>query len=290
MTLLQLEIFIAIHETGSFTKAAESLNLSQSAVSHSLQTLEGELGIALFDRSKREIRMTEAGAAFLPHAREALNQTRIIEQKALSLTQLESGTVKLGCFPSFTANLLPELLVGFQAKYPNIECIVLEGDYYDIANWVRNGVVDIGFSIDPRSELSFDPLFDDSMLVVMSDSHPLKDRPTIAVDGIAEEPYINVGGYEQLLDLILQNTSIRLNVKYHLSNTYSILAIVRAGLGVTLLPSLAIPKEATGIVARPLAPAFNRSIGMVTRSASTLTPASLALMNFSKERMAGRII
>ncbi|MHA7966307.1 LysR family transcriptional regulator [Paenibacillus sp. CAU 1782] len=285
MTLLQLAVFIAIHEKGSFTKAAESLNMSQSAVSHSLQSLEAELGIELFDRNKREVRITEAGTSFLPHAREALNQTRIIEEKALSLTKLESGKVKIGCFPSFTANLIPKLLLGFHQKHPNIECIVTEGDYCDIAEWVKEGEVDIGFSVDPNNELTFNDLFDDPIHVVMSDTHRLNLQTTINIGSIAAEPYINVRGYEQLLNSILQNSSSRLNINYNLSNTFSIISIVRAGLGITLLPELAIPFDSKGISTRQLTPSFNRSIGLVTRSVSTPAPAVQAFMRYSLQML-----
>ncbi|MCR2806006.1 LysR family transcriptional regulator [Paenibacillus soyae] len=286
MTLLQLEIFIAIYETGSFTKAAERLNLSQSAISHSLQALESELGIGLFDRNRREVRITVAGASFLSHAREAINQTRIIEQLASRLTKLETGKIKIGSFPSFTANLLPELLVGFQEKYPSIDYLVREGDYYDIAAWVKIREVDVGFSIHPQNDLHFFPLLEDPIYVVMSESHRLAGRSALSIEHIANENYINVSGYEQLLDMILKAapSSVRLNATFDLSNTNSILSVVRAGLAVTLLPHLAIPSESTGIAALPLTPAFHRSIGLVTRAVSAHTPAARTFTEFVLER------
>lgn len=276
MTLLQLEIFIAIHESGSFTKAAESLSMSQSAVSHALQTLENELDLALFERNKRDVRITEAGLSFLPHAREALNQTRIIEQKALNLKKLDSGKVKIGCFPSFTSHLLPELLVTFRNTYPNIEYLIMEGDYSEIASWVKNGAVDIGFSINPRDGAVFHRLFDDPLYVLMAPHHRLSGQSSLTAEDLSGEPYINVSGYEQLLEAVTKNSPRLLNITYHLHNTFSILSIVRAGLGITISPKLAIPPDAEGIHAVPLAPPFNRSVGCLIRSVATLTPAARA--------------
>ncbi|WP_036746628.1 LysR family transcriptional regulator [Paenibacillus sp. UNC451MF] len=281
---LQFEVFLKVYETGSFTKAAEKLNMTQSAVSHSIAALEKNLGIKLFERVNRTVKITQAGISILPHVREIFNQEEIIKQKARGLVDLEFGLIKIGCFPSFIANLLPGLIKKYNEMFPKIEFHVLEGDYNDIIEWVKEGSVDFGISIN-SSELTFEPLIHDSMLVVMSESHHLRDSPVVTIEDIATEPYINVKGYEKLLNEILRNTEIKLDVKYSFHNTYSIISAVEAGLGVSLLPELALPKHNAKICSKPLYPTFTRTIGTVIRSIETLTPASKSFLNFLSEQL-----
>jgi DNA-binding transcriptional LysR family regulator len=281
---LQLEVFLKIVETGSFTKAGEYLNMTQSAVSHSIASLEKNLGVKLFERIKRTMRLTPAGNVILPHAREIFNQESIIRQKTNKLLNVEFGTIKIACFPSFMTKWLPNLMRLYNRKYPKIDFQILEGDYNEITDWVNDGKVEIGFSIE-SADLCFEAFVRDSMLVVLPENSPLSHLSNVKLEDIAAFPYINVKGYEKLLDEILVGTGIRLNMKYSLHNTYSIISMVEEGFGVTILPELALPHYKARIHVKPLQPAFIRTIGCIFRSFETLSPAVKTFLSFIIEQL-----
>lgn len=109
MTLQQLEVFIKVSETGSFTKAGELLSLTQSAISHIISSLEIELGFTLLYRNRSGITITNEGKKILQHALDILNKTELLKQEASSIIGIESGTLKIGCFPSVSAKILPTM-------------------------------------------------------------------------------------------------------------------------------------------------------------------------------------
>jgi len=281
---LQLEVFLKIVETGSFTKAGENLNMTQSAVSHSIASLEKNLGVKLFERVNRTMRLTSAGNVILPHVREIFNQDSIILQKANKLLNVEFGTIKIACFPSFMTKWLPNLMRLYNRRFPKIDFQIIEGDYNEITDWVKDGKVDIGFSIE-SADLCFEAFVRDSMLVVLPENSPLSHLSDVKLEDIAKLPYINVKGYEKLLDEILMGTGVRLNVKYNLHNTYSIISMVEEGFGVTILPELALPRYQAKIHVKPLQPPFIRTIGCIFRSAETLSPAVKAFLSFITEQL-----
>ncbi|WP_186381791.1 MULTISPECIES: LysR family transcriptional regulator [Paenibacillus] len=284
MTHLQLEVFLNIYETGSFTKAAQKLSMTQSAVSHSIAGLEKVLGIHLFERGHKMVKITEAGTLILPHVREIFNQEAIIRQKTAALLDCETGAIKVGTFPSFMANVLPEFLKAFKRQYPGINVEVFEGGYHEIHEWVHEADIDFGISIESEDH-AFIPLMRDPMYVVMPIGHALQQLEVLTVESLSGEPYINVKGYETLLEEIMQNSGVRLNVQYHLHNTYSIISAVEAGLGITLLPEMALPKTTEKIYCTPLHPLFTRMIGIIHRSPSTLTPAAKSFVDFLMTRI-----
>lgn len=122
MSIVRLEIFSKVIELGSFTKAAKRLNMTQSAVSHAISSLETEWGVSLLIRDRRKgISLTEIGKNTLPHIREVLNRMESINQEIALAKSIETGTIRIGTFASASSCLLPKLLVKFQKKHPNIE-------------------------------------------------------------------------------------------------------------------------------------------------------------------------
>jgi len=119
MSIVRLEIFSKVIELGSFTKAAKRLNMTQSAVSHAISSLETEWGVSLLIRDRRKgISLTEIGKNTLPHIREVLNRMESINQEIALAKSIETGTIRIGTFASASSCLLPKLLVKFQKKTP----------------------------------------------------------------------------------------------------------------------------------------------------------------------------
>jgi DNA-binding transcriptional LysR family regulator len=286
MTYLQLEVFLMIYENGSFTKTAEKLNMTQSAISHSIAALERDLNIILFDRGKKGVHINESGLLILPHVREIFNQQQIIIQKTMGLMNLELGVIKIGCIPSFTARLLPDLILGYRQKYPKIEFQILDGDYKEIALWIKEGKVDLGISVQ-QNEVEFLPFKQDPMNIVMSSSHPLANAQHLTIKDLIAEAYINVKGYEIIINQIMEKGGCKLDFTYNLHHNPSIIAMIEAGLGISILPELAIPHDNKKIQTVPLYPAFSRTIGLLLRSVHTLTPAAKSFMDFTLQYFAG---
>ena len=126
MTLFSYEIFDAVARQGSFNKAAQQLHLTPSAISHAIAVMEAELGFTLFNRGKNGVTMTSYGASLYPSIRAVLNSDEALQQSIARLNGLEKGKVKLGAFNSICSGLLPSILKGFMAHYPQIEVEVYQ--------------------------------------------------------------------------------------------------------------------------------------------------------------------
>ncbi|NGQ94387.1 LysR family transcriptional regulator [Brevibacillus sp. SYP-B805] len=279
MTLLQLEVFVAVVEAGSFTKAGEKLNLSQSGVSHAIAGLEAELGISLLTRSRSGVSLTEAGEAVLVHAREVLNRLEQIRQSAAAAAGLQIGTLRVGSFPSVSAKLLPGLLRLFRDRYPGIELTLFEGSYPEIRAWIQAGAVDAAFFPYPEEGLEIVPLLEDELVVVVPDGHPCSSRSELTVGEIAAEPFIMPkAGCEVLVEAAFVNHGYAPNTRFEVADTATILAMVREGLGITVVPRLTLPDSVPGLHVCPLAPRTCRQIGLAVRSLQSPSPAAAAFL------------
>ena len=167
MTLFSYEIFDAVARQGSFNKAAQQLHLTPSAISHAIAVMEAELGFTLFNRGKNGVTMTSYGASLYPSIRAVLNSDEALQQSIARLNGLEKGKVKLGAFNSICSGLLPSILKGFMAHYPQIEVEVYQGTYDDVKEWLRTGQVDIAFlSNNCREEFVLTELFHEPLLCI----------------------------------------------------------------------------------------------------------------------------
>ena len=167
MTLFSYEIFDAVARQGSFNKAAQQLHLTPSAISHAIAVMEAELGFTLFNRGKNGVTMTSYGASLYPSIRAVLNSDEALQQSIARLNGLEKGKVKLGAFNSICSGLLPSILKGFMAHYPQIEVEVYQGTYDDVKEWLRTGQVDVAFlSNNCREEFVLTELFHEPLLCI----------------------------------------------------------------------------------------------------------------------------
>ena len=145
MNLAKYQALLSVVESGSLTAAAAQLGLTQSAVSHSINSLEEELGFAVIKRSRAGVKLTNEGERLLPAVRGLLNSAEQLSQVTAAIRGLDSGLVRIGTFTSVAVHWLPGVLKEFQRDYPRVEFKLLNGDYNDVEQWVRDGSVDIGF-------------------------------------------------------------------------------------------------------------------------------------------------
>ncbi len=279
MTLFQLHVFLAVVESGSFTKAGERIGLSQSGVSHTIAALEEDLGISLLHRSRSGIKLTEAGERIVTHVRTVLQQTEQIKQVAAQAAGLQIGTIRIGTFPSVSAKLLPGILRTYRSRYPGVEISLFEGSYPEIEEWIRAGVVDVGFTPFPVEELDAVVLAEDPLKVVLPAQHPLSEQPFLQLEQLAEEPFIMpMAGCERLVGEAFRGKGLNPDIQFEVADTSTILAMVEAGIGVTVVPELTLPRNLPNVKVVELVPQVLRRIGLAVRSQDQSPPAVKAFI------------
>ncbi len=279
MTLTQLQVFLAVVEAGSFTAAAEASYMTQSAVSHAIAGLEAELGVALLERTRAGAVLTEAGVRIVPHARRVRDHMECIRQEAAATVGLRTGKLRVGSLPSVAARLLPGIIGAFRRRYPGIGLVLLEGTDQEVHAWIASGAVDIGVVTLPTSDVDAVPLTIDDMRAVVPAAHPLANRPAVRPAHLAAEPFVlSKGGCEPLIRSIFQATGATPRVHYEANDMAAVLALVREGLGVTIVPALALPTSPEGVHVMPLDPPVRRHLALATRTLAEVSPAAVAFI------------
>lgn len=275
--LHKYQIFSTVVKLGSLTKTAQSLNLTQSAVSHAISGLENELGLKLLIRNRSGIRLTDSGERILKKINELLqiNDQLLIEVDAIK--GLETGTVTLGTFSSVSIQWLPQIMQQFQEQYPHIDIQLLDGNYDEIENWIVEGHADLGFvNLPVFSTLQSISLYQDQMLCVLPAHHPLHQYDYIELEQIVDEPFVMpVAGCDTDVQMIWDQAHMTPTIKYRLEDDHAIIAMVKHGLGISMLPEMILHSMYTeDLCLRPLAGAHHRTIGIAATSFKTMSPAA----------------
>lgn len=284
MTLLQLEVFVAVVDAGGFTRAADKLNMSQSGVSHTIAALEAELGMPLLIRNRKGVQLTEVGETVLIHAREMLNRMEQIRQTAAAAAGLQIGTLRIGSFPSASAKLLPGILRRFRDRYPKIAWTMFEGDYDEVREWILGGAVDAALLPHPDEALETAPLLEDELVAVLPASHSMSSEHELTWAAMAGEPFIMPkAGCDLLVSHAFTQQGLHPNIHFEVSDNETIVTMVREGLGVTIVPRLTLPEQLDRLHICSLSPKVHRHIGVAVRSFADASPAVHA---FVKEAIA----
>ncbi|KRF56747.1 LysR family transcriptional regulator [Bacillus sp. Soil531] len=267
MSLVKYEILNKVAEVKSFTKAADALALTQSAVSHAITNLESEFGFLLVNRNRSGITLTTEGETMLLAIRKVLQENEKVHQEAASLLGLAKGTIKIGIFKSVSTKWLPEIIRLMEKNYPEIQIQLKEGDYLEIEQWLLSGEIDCGFiNITHSSQFHIISLKKDRLLCVVSDQSALYHQKTISFEDLEKEPFImpTYGGYHDIKQLFEEH-GIQPDIRFELMDESAILSMVTHHLGISILPEMlldSIPQELRAI---PFQVDSYRSIGLATR-------------------------
>ncbi|MFI5825045.1 LysR family transcriptional regulator [Streptomyces rishiriensis] len=273
--LRQLRAFVAVVDAGGFTSASDEIGLTQSAVSHAVAALEREIGAVLISRGREGIRLTGPGERILVHARAALRQVELIEEEAAAVRGLRRGRLRIGGFPS-ACQLLPPLIAELRRIHPGIEVALWEGTDQEVGRWLAEGLIDLGMraSLAPPPAASDLVLVADRMMAVVDNRHPLAAEPDVALADLQDDPLlVSDGGCEPLLDELHAAAGLPLRVAQRVREMATLLAMVRAGLGVTVVPELSLSSR-QGITALPLRPSSRRRV-LLDIPAGTPPPAAV---------------
>lgn len=274
--------FIKVIETGNFTKAAEELGYTQSAISQMVNSLEKELSTTLILRSRTGITLTPDGEEFLPYIRNISNSHKELQEKQKEMRGLQSGLIRIGTFSSVACHWLPNLIRSFKEQYPAVHFDIYQGEYTVICNWIKEGVVDFGF-VNPEavSKLTSIPLLEDEMHVVLPANHCLAPKTKISLEEVIEEPYIllNEGEINEALTLFEEN-SLEPNIQYRVHDDYAIMSMIEQGLGISILPELVLDRCPYNIVTKSLSPSVKRTISLAYKDKRVLPIASRYFIDF----------
>ena len=289
MTFTQLEIFALIAELKSFTATAEKLGISQSAVSHALKSLEQQWGINLISRTQSDIELTTTGQQLLTHVKELLSISDTLEKEVAAIHGLNEGTLRIGSFgASSSIYLLPEILETFRQRYPKIEIYIDEGEDKEVAQWLLERRIEVGFLIMPDERFDTFPLIEDRFVALIPNSYPLAQQLYIDPAQLENCPFImTMAGSRYQVELILKNFNVKPDIKFYVSQILSIVSMVHNQLGVSIVSDMVITKELLSlypnVIKRPFKPNLKRSIGLAVKNKKHISPAVKAFIKVAQE-------
>ncbi|MGE6375768.1 LysR family transcriptional regulator [Peribacillus muralis] len=268
MTLVKYEIFNKAAELNSFTKTAEALGVTQSAVSHAITSLEKEFSFPLFIRNHSTITLTKNAEDLLITIRKILYYNNMLKQEVDAINGLNKGTVRVGVFSSISTNWIPNIVKQMEDKFPNIKIELLEGNYKEIEQWLQSGELDCGFINNGTYLESFEivQLKRDRLLCVVSNQSPLYRENKISIQQIGNAPFI-MPTYQCYYDIqkIFKENKVTPNIRFENMNENSVFSMVENNLGISILPEMIIPKSIESIKAIPLELDSYRTIGLAVR-------------------------
>lgn len=276
--LQQLQAFIAVADKGSFRAAAQHMHLSSPALGRRVGKLEEILGARLFTRSTREVRLTRVGAAFLERARAALDD---LESAVLGIHEISArhaGRVSVACVPSVATTFMPRAIQSFCEQMPRVRIRVIDEGMDEVAAAVVSGEADFAFGFPGTADasLAFEPLWHDSYVLAVRRDHPLARRRAVKLADVGSHAWLSVAHTSrnrQVLDDHLYERGHPPQPWLEVAHVTTLLAMVEAGLGVGMVPALALPPKHPVLVAVKLADLqATRQVGLLTLEGRRLTP------------------
>ncbi|HEV7705169.1 MAG TPA: LysR substrate-binding domain-containing protein [Gemmatimonadaceae bacterium] len=284
LNLHHLRIFARVAELGGFSRAAEALRLSQPAVSKSVRELERQLQTTLFDRAAGALRLTDAGAALLPRARELFAVERLAEEELRRLHGLEDGVLRIGASTTIATYLLPSYLARFRDAHPGVALRLTTANTRDVALALVERRVEValveGPVDDPR--LRIVAWRDDELVLIAPPTHALARKRRVTPADLATVPFIareRGSGTRRVAEAALASQGISLRIALRLSSTEAIMRAVAAGLGVAIVSRAAIEDQLSlsRIVALKLRGlAFPRALSELRLAGGAESPAAAA--------------
>ena len=267
MSIRKYIAYLRTVETGSITQTANELGYTQSAVSKMIADLESEWQVKLLTRGRAGIELTSEGLSLLPAIRAVVNDYEDLGFAVSELHGLRSGLLRIGCFTSLSTSVLPNVLKAFHEKYPNIRIQLFNGEYEDIALWLRRGTVDCGFLAMPSpAEFETTFLLRDSFVAILPEGHPLTGEPCFPVGALPEEDFIKLNENPDLeIDGFLDSLPVKPNVAYEVTSDFALLAMVESGLGVSIVHDLILHPRHYRVVRLPLDVTQFRDVGVAIK-------------------------
>lgn len=286
MNIQKYMAFVKTVELGSFTKAATTLNYSQSGISRMINNLEKEWGLILLERNRAGLRLTSDGLNVFPLIKKLTEDYLLLQRRLEELSGLQSGVVRIGTFSSVATHWIPKIIKRFQSDYPDIEFELLLGDYKEIEKWIVEGRVDLGFLRLPTlPELETIFLDQDDMLAILPENHPLADQEIFPVATLNNVPFILLEkeGDSDIVE-VFKTSGFHPDIRYRTWDDYAVMSLVESGLGISILPKLILHRIPYRVIAKELDIPAYRKIGLAFKNKDTLSLASREFLKYMKFR------
>ncbi|WP_457676277.1 LysR family transcriptional regulator [Thiolapillus sp.] len=278
-----LQAFLAVAETGSFSRAAQRLYLTQPAVSKRLATLEDELGLVLFDRVGRRVTLTHAGEVLLPRARELLLQAQDMKHLASELTEKVSGPLVLGTSHHIGLHRLPDVLRHYRDAYPDVQLDIRFMDSEAACRSVEKGELELAvvtLPTAPTANLQVRELWQDELCFVVSPEHPLAGEQNVSLKQLVQYPAV-LPGPTTYTRSILEDAlhRLKLDITLGMSTNYmeTLKMLAEINLGWSLLPRTMLEQSSLEVL--PVKLQLKRSLGLVTHTGRILSNPAQALIS-----------
>jgi DNA-binding transcriptional LysR family regulator len=288
--LRHLRYFIAVAEELHFGRAAERLHIAQPPLSMQIRQLEAELGFRLFHRTKRSVRLTEAGQVFLVESQRLFRQLDQAIQTGRQVSRGEVGQLVLGFVSSAAYNVLPDILQTFHTQVPQVKLELHELTTDQQLEWLRENRLDVGLMRPPIDDDAFETeiIFREPLTIALPQTHPLAVTDTISLPDLAKEPFIIFprtlapGLYDQIISLC-QQAGFSPNVVQEAIQMQTIISLVAAEMGVAIVPTSLQNLQRRGVVYKPLRQETPQAaIALIYKKADE-TPAVLRFLEITRQ-------
>jgi len=284
MELHQLRYFCAVAETGSFSRAAEQSHVSQPSLSQQIIKLEEELGARLFDRLGRSVRLTELGKTFLPRARAVLRELEAAKGDVVERKDFVGGPVTVGVIPTVGPYFLPRVLTSFSRKFPQVRITVVEEITPVLLDRLRAGAIDVAILALPIRGHEFEtkPLLTERLFAALPKNHRLAKRTALSLRDLRSEPFLLLRDGHCFRDTAVaacDRARLHPQVIFESGQFSSLLSLVGAGMGVSIVPEMAVERKSPCRYVHIADEQAARTIGTVVLRGRSLTRAHQAFLS-----------
>lgn len=286
MNIQKYMAFVKAVEYGSFTRAAQDLNYTQSGISRMINDLESEWGILLFERGRGGITLTSDGLKLLPQLKRVCNEHEMLLMQIEELHDIQTGIIRIGTFSSVATHWLPNIIKIFRKDYPGIDFELLLGDYTEIENWIIEGRVDFGFlRLPTKGEMETIFVEQDRLLVVTPEDHPLADCDKFPIKELSNSPFmlLEKGAKAEISEIFAEH-EITPKIHFTTWDDYAIMSMVENGLGISILPELILQRIPYQIITKELEVPAYRNIGIGMREQKSLSLAAKRFLEYLSYR------
>lgn len=286
MNLMHWRLLVAVADQGSITAAAEQVGMTQSAASQAMANMEATLGAQLFTREPRKTFPTALGLSVIEQARVMMGALQAIRTTVDDARPLLRGSIRIASFPMVMATFLTPLLQRFRQLNPGIEVTTLDVTDSEVLTLLDAGLIDLGVVLNPRPERNASVLGRDCWMAVLPTDHPLAQRPanaSVSFEALLEQPFVlATGGCTASARSLASAAGLTLrDIRVEVREWNSAYSLVREGVGVTLVPEMALPVKRNGLRVMPLTVPLYREFALVgspTRPPSAAASALLKML------------
>jgi DNA-binding transcriptional LysR family regulator len=288
LNVARLKVLKEVAYRGSLSRAAEALSYTQSAISQQIAALEAEAGMALLERHPRGVRLTAAGQTLVGHAEGILARLDAADAALSAIAGLRGGRLRMASFPTAGATLMPLAIATFRSSYPDVELTLAEGEPEEIAPRLRAGELDLALLFEFSGETFLEPditrleLLEDPMYLALRRDHRLAERGRLRLEDLVEEPWVQTSRSSPCARQVVRSchaAGFEPQVSFESDDYQTVQGLVASGVGVALIPELALSVVREDIVIRALSPSPPvRQVIAAAPAGARLVPAATAML------------